>query len=91
MDGKRIELSTGIFVLKLDWDEKAQVLIGRNEKIKTLNNRLDKFVPKINDAYNQLEPSGEAFDINSIKEKLIEVKPQNYLLQSLIKLSLPLN
>lgn len=53
LDGRRFELSTGVFVLKLDWDEKAQVLKGRSEKIKTLNNRLDKFITKINDVYNQ--------------------------------------
>lgn len=81
MDGKRIEYSTGIFVLNSDWDEKAQILIGRSEKIKTLNNRLDKFVTNINDVYNQLESRGDAFDIISIKEKLTDVKPHNNLLQ----------
>lgn len=81
MDGRRIELSTGVFVLKSDWDEKSQILIGRSERIKTLNTRLDKFVTKINDVYNQLESNGEAFDIISIKEKLIDVKPQNNILE----------
>ncbi len=81
MDGNRIEFSTGIFVLNSDWDEKAQILIGRSEKIKTLNNRLDKFVTNINDVYNQLESRGDAFDIFSIKARLTDVKPQNSLLQ----------
>lgn len=81
MDGKRIEFSTGIFVLNSDWDEKAQILIGRSEKIKTLNIRLDKFVTNINDVYNQLESKGDSFDIFSIKARLTDVKPQNSLLQ----------
>lgn len=81
MDGKRFEFSTGIFVLNSDWDEKAQILIGRSEKIKTLNIRLDKFVTNINDVYNQLESKGDSFDIFSIKARLTDVKPQNSLLQ----------
>lgn len=81
MDGKRIEFSTGIFVFNSDWDEKAQILIGRSEKIKTLNNRLDKFVTNIYDVYNQLESKGDSFDIFSIKARLTDVKPQNSLLQ----------
>ncbi len=81
MDKKRIELSTGIFAFKSDWDEKAQVLFGRSEKIRILNNLLDKFVSKIYDVYNQLEATTEEFDIFFLKEKLTGIKLQNNILE----------
>lgn len=80
MDGKRFELSTGVFVSKTEWDENAQVLLGRSEKVRIINNRLEKFVSKIFDSYNQLEAKGEEFDISHLKDKLTGIKPKNGLL-----------
>lgn len=80
MDGKRFELSTGIFLSKTEWDENAQVLLGRSEKVRIINNRLEKFVSKILDSYNQLEAKGEEFDISHLKDKLTGIKPKNGLL-----------
>jgi integrase len=80
MDGKRFELSTGVFVSKADWDENAQILSGRSEKVRIINNRLEKFVSRIFDLYNQLEAKGENFDISHLKDKLIGIKPKNGLL-----------
>lgn len=80
MDGKRFELSTGIFLSMTEWDENAQVLLGRSEKVRIINNRLEKFVSKILDSYNQLEAKGEEFDISHLKDKLTGIKPKNGLL-----------
>lgn len=77
MDGKRIEISTGIFALESEWDLKGQVLTGRSEKVRVVNNKLDKIVTKIYDAYNQLESTGGDFDIFHLKQKLTGAKPQN--------------
>lgn len=81
MEGKRIEISTGVFVHNSDWDEKAQILFGRSEKVKILNNLLDKVISKIFDVYNQLEATGEEFNIFYLKEKLTGTKPQNGILE----------
>lgn len=80
MDGKRFELSKGVFVSKSEWDENAQVLSGRSEKVGIINNCLEKFVSRIFDLYNQLEAKGEDFDISYLKDKLTGIKPKNGLL-----------
>jgi integrase len=56
------------------------VLSGRSEKVRILNNRLEKFVSRIYDLYNQLEALGDEFDIFHLKDKLTGIKPQNGLL-----------
>ena len=50
--GKRVELSTGIYVNPENWDDVGQQVKGRTEKIKIINNHLDSVQTDILDYYN---------------------------------------
>ncbi len=80
MHGKRIEIATGVFLAPEKWDSSKQLIKGREEDIRILNNRLGKVVSKINDIYNQLESTGEVFDIYTLQNRLTKSEPQHYLL-----------
>lgn len=80
LHGRRIEVSTGVFVDFADWDNNRQCIAGKSEKAGILNNRLEKFISKINDNYNQLSALGESFDIIDLKEKIIGAKNQKQVL-----------
>ncbi len=80
MDGRRAEISTGIFVDPTQWDNSRQLINGKSESVKILNNRLVKFVSKVNDFYNQLVAVGEDFDITDLKEHIMGRKNQKQIL-----------
>lgn len=71
LNGQRFEISTGFFIDPETWIESTQMVKGRTEEVKTINNRLDKIRTKVQDVYNQLESMGQPFDISSIKNKLL--------------------
>ena len=81
MDGRRVELSTSVYVLKEQWDSLKQQIIGNSEDKRILNNRLTKFISHINDTYNQLGAGREDFDIFSVKEKLTGKNSRDYLIE----------
>ena len=81
MDGRRIELSTSVYVLEEQWDISRQQIIGNSEDIRILNNRLSKFISEINDTYNQLGAGHEDFDIYSLKVKLTGTKSRDYFIE----------
>ena len=81
MNGRRIELSTSIYVAEEEWDNLRQEIIGNSEKIRIMNNRLSKFISNINDVFNQLEAGREEFDVYSIKERLTGTKSQDYFIE----------
>jgi hypothetical protein len=71
LNGQRFEISTGFFLDPETWIESTQMVKGRTEEAKTINNRLDKIRTKVQDIYNQLESMEQPFDISSIKNKLL--------------------
>ena len=79
LDGQRIELSTGVYVDKNNWDDARKRVDHKDYNAKILNAQLAKTEGKINDIYNQLEALGDSFDINTIKER-ITGSTQHYLL-----------
>lgn len=72
MSGKRVELSTGIYVNPENWDDVSQQVKERTEKIKIINNHLDSFHSEILDYYNQLKSTGQEFNVATIKKKLLK-------------------
>nr|WP_321411905.1 site-specific integrase [uncultured Carboxylicivirga sp.] len=68
LDGRRIELSTGVFVSDESWNKTEQKIINKYPNAKLLNNRLSKVVNKLIEIYYQLEALGDEYDIQSIKE-----------------------
>ncbi len=81
MDGRRIELSTSVYVDIKDWDKSRQEITGNSEDIRILNNRLLKFISNIYDIYNQLEAGRDEFDIYTIKAKITGAKSKNYFIE----------
>ena len=71
LNGQRFEVSSGIFIVNDSWSDTLQLIKGKTEEIKALNIRLEKIKTKIQDIHNQLESSGEPFDIMSIKDKFL--------------------
>ncbi|MCU4164461.1 Arm DNA-binding domain-containing protein [Carboxylicivirga caseinilyticus] len=51
LNQKRIELSTGIFILPCEWNEVTQKLEPFANGAQTFNNRLNKITTDINDIY----------------------------------------
>ena len=71
---KRVDLSTGIFVPQVHWDETKQHVKGKFPGARVLNERLDKMKTEIQDIFNQLRSSSEEFDAISIKNKLLNTE-----------------
>lgn len=80
MNGSRIEISTSVYVSPNEWDRNREAILGKDESVKILNNRLNKFTSKLYDIYNQLEATGEEFDIYTFKEKIVGKRSQYYFL-----------
>ncbi len=83
MHGQRFELSTGIFIDPVIWNEEKQQVKGRTEEVKILNSRLDKTVSRVQDIYNQLESKGEPFSAMHVKNKLRGVSEEKGVLEIL--------
>jgi integrase len=71
---KRVELSTGIFTQQEHWDESRQRIKGKIPEASVINERLDKMKIEIQDIFNQLRSSSEAFDANTIKNRLLNIE-----------------
>ena len=55
VNGQRAELSAQKDVGVLDWDEKAQIVIGRNQEAKEINNHLAMIKVKLSNCQSKLE------------------------------------
>lgn len=73
MDGRRVELSTGIFASKEEWDEVGQKFRGNTSSAQVINAKLNKIRTEIYDIYNQLKSGGDEFDVVSIKNKFLKI------------------
>ncbi len=80
MKNQRFELSTGIFVVPESWNDSRQLITGKTEEAKILNNRLDKVNARVQDIYNQLESKGEPFSALHVKNKLLGVSHEKGVL-----------
>lgn len=71
LHGQRFEVATGFSLLPENWNETAQLIKGRTEDVRIINNLLGKIRTKILDVFNRLESLGEPFDILSIRDKFL--------------------
>lgn len=81
---QRFEVATGFTAHPDSWDEAKQVVKGRTEEVKIVNNRLDKIKTKIQDIFNQLESIGEPFDVLKLKKDFWVTERRKACLKSLI-------
>jgi site-specific recombinase XerD len=81
MNGQRFEVATGFTAHHDDWNESKQLIKGRTEDVKIINNRLEKIRTKIQDIYNQLESIGQPFDVLTIKERFLGNRKEKGLLE----------
>jgi len=73
MNGKRVELTTGIFVHPDRWDDSGQQVKGKTDNSRIINNRLDQIQMEILDIYNQLKSTDGDFNVITIKNKLLKI------------------
>ena len=71
LDQKRTQLSTGIKVLKEDWDESKQLLKESAAGAKVYNSQILKITTGLHDAYNQLVSLGGDFDVQDLKNQYL--------------------
>lgn len=72
--GKRVELSTGIYVSSDQWNENFQRIKNNVPGARVSNERLDRMRTEILDTFNLLRSSNEDFDVNTIKGKLLNIQ-----------------
>lgn len=70
-NGKRVDLSTAVFIHPNHWDEVKQRVNDKIPGSYTINQRLDKLKTEIQDIFNQLKSNGEDFTVISIKNILL--------------------
>lgn len=79
--GKRIELSTGLFVNSEAWDPVKQRVQGKTAEVKSINNRLNKVYSTILDVYYRLEATNKGSDISALKLELTGVSDEHTLFE----------
>jgi integrase len=72
--GKRVELSTGIFIFLKSWDEARQRIKEKVPGSSVINERLDRIKTEILDIFNLLRSAGEDFDVYDIKNKFLNIE-----------------
>lgn len=81
LNGKRVELSTKLFVDLDSWDLAKERMSGSTNSAKTVNNRLDKVASNILDIYNQFEAQNKKFDVVDIKNKLCGIEEEHGIVE----------
>jgi hypothetical protein len=71
LDQKRTQLSTGIKVQRIKWDESKQLLKESAEDVQVYNSQILKITTELHDAYNQLISLGGDFDVQDLKNKYL--------------------
>lgn len=81
LNGQRFEVATGFMVHHDTWDKSKQLIKGKTEDVKIINNRLEKIRIRIHDLYNQLESIGDPFDVLTIKDRFLGNRKEKGLLE----------
>jgi len=71
LDQKRTQLSTGIKVVRKDWDESKQLLKESSPGAQVYNNQILKITTELHDAYNQLISLGDNFNVQHVKNQYL--------------------
>ncbi|TNF39611.1 MAG: hypothetical protein EP310_10270, partial [Bacteroidetes bacterium] len=72
--GQRVELSTGLSATSLQWNETRQRINDKIPGAKVNNERLDRIRTEIQDIFNLYRSTSEEFDVQSIKNKLLNIQ-----------------
>lgn len=82
LNQKRGQLSTGIRVLKKDWDESKQLMKDKAPGAQVYNSQILKITTRLHDTYNQLLSLRDDFDVNDIKDHYLRAKNYKGLLET---------
>jgi integrase len=77
LDGRRVQLSTGVDVEVKKWDAKSQQCKGRSKEIEVLNGHLQRMKSDVLNIYNQLSALGVEFNVNDIKNRMLKVSSKS--------------
>lgn len=79
--GKRVDLSTGIFIIPSQWNEVQQRMNPKIPGSHAINQRLDRLKTEIQDIFNQLKSSGNDFTVKTIKNILLNTTNSKGILE----------
>jgi site-specific recombinase XerD len=71
LDGKRVQLATGIFINEKHWDKKKQMINKKNISHETLNAKLESLKKSYTDAYVYYLKTEDDFTVESIKNRML--------------------
>lgn len=80
LGGKRVELSTRIYVEPKSWDGSGQRMKGKSNEAKVINSRLGKIYSNVLDVFNCLEATKKEFDVYDLKKQLCGITEEHTIL-----------
>lgn len=85
VNGQRAELSAQREVTVLDWDTKAQIVTGRNQEAKEINNHLAMIKVKLLNCQSKLEARGVTITAEALKLEYTGIIERPRMLMEIIK------
>jgi len=82
MDGKRVQLATGVFIDAKHWDKKKQRVSKKNDSHEKLNAKLASMTKAFNDAYVYYLKIQDDFTVESIKNRMLG---QHVILKTIVE------
>lgn len=76
VEGKRAEIATHCEVSPLEWDSRAQMVVGKSQEAKEINNHLAIVKAKLLKCQSQLEVRNEALTSEKIKNEYVGKRPE---------------
>lgn len=85
VDGKRVELSAQREVSLLEWDARAQMVTGRSQEAKQINNHLAMLKARLLNCHGKLEARGATITAETLKNEFTGVAEKPRLLLPIIQ------
>ena len=85
VDGKRAEIATHREVSPLEWDPRAQMVAGKSQEAKEINNHLAIVKAKLLKCQSQIESRDEALTAEKIKNEYVGIKPDRRKIKEAFK------
>lgn len=85
VDGKRVELSSQREVSLLEWDARAQMVTGRSQEAKQINNHLAMLKARLLNCHGKLDARGATVSAETLKNEFTGVVEKPRLLLPIIQ------
>ena len=88
MDGKRIEISTKVYVDPDKWQSGKGRIKGHSDNCRFLNNSIESFEHRAREIYNRFVEKGKVVTAESIKRELLNLDAKQRMLSAILNFSL---